>query len=306
MQAGQQYGNRIIQDVRGWAPGSQPEKDPTTELWFYLDGHRAWTYHVAGSEDTFDWVVEGVARQVAQEAQFAGEIFGLMLKAGGFGLGLSTSFAAILASEVLTTLGDEGLAAARGEKGRSGWEIPPGGAFDVLIGHFAGRMFGHRDGGLSAEVEGVLDRSVTKARQAVVEADTGEVAQALNGGGAREVEDAGLRSEGYRTEVEIVSDGEAHTWREKPGHGWCRFSDRELCVGSLGTAVDEAAAKRNVRVDLGKAGVSKIAANKVGGALVLDDVIARIPQIESKSTELIRVTKAALPRRRREDHQLGQ
>jgi hypothetical protein len=218
-----------------------------------------------------------------------------MLKIAGFGMGFSGSFAALLASEVLSSLGEEGLAEARGEKGRSGWEILKGGAFNVLVGHFAGRLLGAPGGKLAGEAEHVIERAAATARAEVAVADASHVATAIEGGVAREV-DAAIRAKGYVMEVEIVSDGERHIWRKSSEGRWCRFSpeDHPLCVPSLGAVVNSAAARRNIELDLRQAGVSAVAANKVGGRLVLDDVIAKMPTVESKSTELIRINADTL------------
>lgn len=234
IERGQHYGNRTIQDVKGWPKGTRPNKDPTSTIWFFLDGHRTWTYFVHGSEDSFDWVVEEVAREVATSAQFAAMLFPLMLKIAGFGMGFSGSFAALLASEVLSSLGEEGLAEARGEKGRSGWEILKGGAFNVLVGHFAGRLLGAPGGKLAGEAEHVIERAAATARAEVAVADASHVATAIEGGAAREV-DAAIRAKGYVMEVEIVSDGERHIWRKSSEGRWCRFSpeDHPLCVPSV-------------------------------------------------------------------------
>jgi hypothetical protein len=291
LKIGRAYGPRVIVDIKG-----SNVKDPTTEIWFYLHPHKDWYYLVSGTVDQYDWFLQRVAGQVAANTQFAAELFPLLLKIAGFSLGLSSRLSVMVASEVVSALGEQGLAAARGGTMKSGWEVLQSAALGLFVGQVTNRMFGRAsETPLASGVEQVVEHSAAKGHRIVAATDAGEVEAALRAGRARSVEDTALRAKGYRTEVDVVSEGQAHTWRQKADAGWCRFSDDPLCVGSLGDEVTAAARQHppDVTVDLKTAGVSQIAQNRAGRFLSLDALVAKYPNVGEISTGWQRVTRAA-------------
>jgi hypothetical protein len=192
-----------------------------------------------------------------------------------------------VASEVVSVLGEQGLAAARGGTMKSGWEVLQGAALGLFVGQVTNRMFARpSETPLAGGVEQVVEHSAAKGRRIVAATDAGEVEAALRAGRARSVEDTALRAQGYRTEVEVVSEGQAHTWRQKADAGWCRFSDDPLCVGPLSDGVTAAARRHppDVTVDLRAAGVSQVAQNRAGRFLSLDAMVAKHPGAGEIST----------------------
>src|SRR5439155_11467151 len=111
---------------------------------------------------------------------------------------------------------------------------------NVFVAHFTGRLFDtSHAGALAGELDQATELAVVKARQEVARTDAALIESELRAGKARVVTDQELASEGYRMEVDVVSEGQVHTWRRKASGGWCRFSNDGLCVGPLRQA-DEA------------------------------------------------------------------
>lgn len=246
IERGRIFGDRTIVDVKG-CPGGTPAgkcpKDPTSEIWFYRGAHVSWYYLVSGSEDDYDWVVEKTAHEVARSTQFAAAMLPLLIQIGGFSLGLSSRISMMIAGELVSALGEEGLADARGGKRRGALEILRDATLGVFIGVVTDRIFGGPPRlKVGVELEEAVEKSALKGRKAIAATDEAEVERALLGGNAKNVDDPGLRAEGFRVEVDIVSEGQPHTWRKQAGGPWCRWSKKRACP-DLGDGVNRAAAR---------------------------------------------------------------
>jgi hypothetical protein len=237
---GERYGKKHIVDIYKTDPAS------VGTVWFYLSNYPSWYYQM--SSDSFvagDPVVTEVAAQVAENTRFAAEMFPLMIKIGAFGLGMSASLTALIASVALEELAEEGTREARGEKHRSGWEIFKSASAGLVLGWAMNRVF---DGGGAARESGAgaklfaessakeaagaelvakfQDRAAGAVRHEVVAAEAPQVAAELRAGRIHPVENKALADEGYVAEVEIISEGQVHIYRRKSNGGWCRFSQR--------------------------------------------------------------------------------
>jgi hypothetical protein len=250
VRVGQRYGRVHVVDVykvlgtRSRGPGM---------VWSYVDGHPAW-YYKAGV-DAFDrmTVVGEVARGVADGAKFAGMLFPLMIKAGGFALSFSPNPVFIIAGVVLEEFGEDGVRDLTGE-GRSFEDVAGDAARDILINLVMNRLMGgggKSEGAASRAGEALgraADKAAAKVRTAVkeeiVKTEAPQVAKGLEAGRARRVEDRALRDEGFTHEVQIQHDGGPHTYRRKPDGDWCRWSTKRICGLQLGGEVDAAAAKQ--------------------------------------------------------------
>jgi len=239
---GRVYGPRGVMDIKACPRGSEdscPRGLAPREIWFVLVRDPNWIYLSPNqSVDDFDWFIQAVSGQVAASTQFAAQLFPFLLQLGGFSLGLSSRLAVILASEILTSLGEQGVRAARGEKMRSALDVLAGIGFGVITSHFAGRLFNTSRGrALTQNLDEAIDIAAVKARVEVARTDTKLVQRELQAGNARLVDDPDLVAKGYQTEVTIVSEGQVHTWRQRVDGTWCRFSNGELCVRELGAIV---------------------------------------------------------------------
>ena len=216
--------------------------------------------------------------------------------AGGFSLGLSSRLAFILAGELLSALGEQGTKSARGEKMQSALDILKGIGFGVVTAHFANQLFGRsRRGELVADVDNATEQAAFKGRAEVARTDAALVERELRAGKARAVKDPDLLADGYRIEVEVMSEGQKHTWRQNANGSWCRFSNGALCVGQLGDSVNAAARQHppHIERDLVAAGVSAQARNRLGKqTLSVNDLVTLHPAAIEKSTGWIRVTRA--------------
>ena len=249
-------GDREIVDIRGCSiPGPQNcPLDPTADIWFILKRDPNWIYR-SFHGDNYNWFAGEVFREVAESTQLAAEFFPLLLKLAGFSLGLSSRLALILASEILNVLGEQGTRSARGEQMQSALEVIKSVGLDVFVAHFTGRLFGESSAGeLAADLDQATERAVAKAKQEVARTDAALVERELRAGNARAVTDPKFVDEGYRLEVEVTSEGQKHTWRQTVEGRWCRFSNEDVCVKTLGAAVDEAAKLEPFERELVEAG----------------------------------------------------
>jgi hypothetical protein len=294
MEKGYIAGNREVLDIKGCGPLKNCGQDPTTDIWYILRRDWSWIYHTTGAVRPFDWHVGRFAREVAESTQMAAELFPLMLKIGGFSLGLSSRLAVIIAAEVLTALGDQGVRSARGERMQSAFEVLTSVGLGVFIAGVTNRIFGRADtASLTGELDTAAELAARKGREEIARTDAALIERELKAGKARAVKDPELAAQGYRLEVDVVSEGQVHTWRQKTGGWWCRFSDDPVCVTNVGHAVEQAAAAnppafaRNLR----QAGVSAQARNRLGrDTLSVDDLVTLHPAAPEVSTGWIRVT----------------
>ncbi|MDQ6661308.1 MAG: hypothetical protein M3Z24_10125, partial [Chloroflexota bacterium] len=235
---------REILDIKACPKGSEdrcPKGLAPRDIWFILKRDSNWIYFSPDQRnDPYDWSVGIVIGQVAESTQFAAELFPYLLKLAGFSLGLSSRLAVILASEILSALGEQGVRAARGEKMQSALEVIKGIGFGAVTAHFMGRLF-HESPGRTLEqnLEEATERAAARARVEVARTDASLVESELRAGRARAVDDPDLLADGYRFEVEVTSEGQKHFWRKNTNGSWCRFTDA-LCVGQLNNAVKDA------------------------------------------------------------------
>jgi hypothetical protein len=233
---GERYGTMNIADI--FNPRGE---EGLGTVWFFLKGHPAWFYQV--STTTFvakDPEVAEVAAQVAEDTQFAAEILPLLIKVGAFGTGMSAKLAFTIASVALDELGEEGMREAKGEKHRSAWEIIKSASTGLVFAQVMNRVFGGGAAKEAAEAERVAgtaakesagsellatfeDRAAGAVRHEVAAAEAPQVAAELRAGRARV-----SAEEGYVAEVDIVSEGQVHTYRKTKDGSWCRFS-RPMC-----------------------------------------------------------------------------
>lgn len=227
-------------------------------VWFSLVGRPQWFYSMSGTSFVeWDPFVAGFAQETADRTKFAAELFPLMIKAGAFGLGLSSNIAFVVAGIVLSNFAEEWQRDLRGQPGRSWGEIVKGGFRELLIDRITNRVLG--PGGrvegkgmagdaaaaaVSAEGRALVDAvegpAAAAVRSHIVDTEAPKVARALSDRGARKVEDPALRGEGYLIEVEVIQYGERHIYRQLGNGRWCRFS-AVICDLELGGAVEEAA-----------------------------------------------------------------
>ncbi|MET0145110.1 MAG: hypothetical protein ABW328_10040 [Ilumatobacteraceae bacterium] len=289
-------GGREVLDVKGCGPLEDCGVDPLSEIWFILKRDPNWIYLSDRRSDTFNWHVAGIAGQVAENTKLAAEFFPMLLQLAGFSLGLSSRLAFIVAGEILSALGDQGVREARGEKMKSALELVQGIGFNVVLAHFTGHLFGTSPGReLVADLEQATEAAAVKARVEIAKTDASVVAKELNAGNGRAVRDAELAGQGYRLEVDVISEGQAHTWRQSREGGWCRFSERALCVGPLDSSVSDAARRHppNFERDLAAAGVSPQARRALGSnKLSVDDLVAKHAAASEVSTGWTRVAAA--------------
>jgi hypothetical protein len=292
------YGNREIVDIKGCPQGSTPANCPKTgheQIWFVTQHDPVWIY-VTTPADKYDWEMAQVSKEVADSTQFAAELFPLLIKLGGFTMGLSSRLAAVLISSVLDALGEQGMRSAKGEEMQSAIDIIKGIGLDVFVAKFTDGLFGKgRDVKLPKELETGVERSMPRARAVVAETDAALVEGELKANKARLVQDDELAAKGYHTEVDVVSEGQQHTWRQKTDGNWCRFSDDPLCVGQINSAVDAAAHEHppNFTRDLAAAGVTKRARNKLGKeTLSVNDLVVLHGPASPVSTDWMRVRSA--------------
>jgi hypothetical protein len=292
---------REILDIKACPKGSEDRcarGDPLRDIWFILKRDPNWIYFSRDQRiDRFDWILQAVSGQVAESTQFAGELFPYLLKLAGFSLGLSTRLAFILAGEILNALGEQGVRAARGEKMQSALEVVKGIGFGVVTAHFLGHLF-HKSPGRALEqnLEEATERAAARARVEVARTDASLVERELRAGRARAVDDPDLLADGYRIEVDVISEGQKHTWRLNTKGSWCRFSTEELCVRQLSDAVDDAARQGppTIERDLATAGVSAQARRKLGkNTLSVDDIVAVHQAAQETETGWTRVAAAA-------------
>jgi hypothetical protein len=247
MTKGYTSGNREVVDIKGWGEWGNPSADPTADIWYILRRDWSWIYHTTGAVRPFDWHIGKVAGEVADNTKFAAELFPLLLKLGGFSLGLSSRLALIVASEIVTALGEQGLRSARGEQMQSAFEVATGIGLGIFVGAVTNRMFGHTESKLAGDLDNVAEQAAAKGRAEVAKTDAALVEKQLKAGEARTVTDPDLVSQGYRLEVEVASEGQMHTWRQQQNGWWCRFSEDPVCVTQINDAVDHVAAEERWR-----------------------------------------------------------
>src|SRR6516162_5482325 len=124
---------------------------------------------------------------------------------------------------------------------QSALEVVKGIGFGVVTAHLLGRLF-HKSPGRALEqnLEEATERAAARARVEVARTDASLVERELRAGRARAVEHPDLIADGYRIEVDVISEGQKHTWRLNTNGSWCRFTDA-LCVRQLSDAVEDAA-----------------------------------------------------------------
>ncbi len=248
-QVGQRYGRWVIEDIyktlgsRSTGPGT---------LWVSVFGYPLWYYR--GGVDALDQnaFAGEVARGVAESAKFAGMLFPLMVKYGGFAMSFSPNPVMIIAGAVFEEFGEEGIRDLSGE-GRSFKDVAGSVGIQILINLVMNKVMGggeHPAAGSEAgrALAEVAEKSAAKVRAAVKEeiahSEGPQLAHAIEAGQARHVEDEALRREGFTQEVEIKHDGGSHVYRRKPDGTWCRWSTRPVCELDMGAAANAAAPKQ--------------------------------------------------------------
>lgn len=291
---------REILDIKACPRGSEDRcarGDPLRDIWFILKRDPNWIYFSRDQRfDPFDWILHAVSGEVAESTKFAAELFPYLLKLAGFSLGLSSRLAVILASEILGALGDQGLRAARGEKMQSALEVVKGIGFGVVTAHFLGRLFNKNSGrALKQNLDEATEKAAARARLEVARTDASLVERELRAGKASAVKDPDLVADGYRIEVNVISEGQKHTWRLNRNGSWCRFTTDPLCVRKLSDAVEDAARQHPPTIvrDLAAAGVSAQARRVLGkSTLSVDDIVALHQAARQVETGWIRVASA--------------
>ena len=248
---GERWGAMVIEDI------AQPAQTEGT-VWFHLADNRWWIYEISTYDfRKWDPFVAEVARQVAENTRFAAELLPFLIKAFGFSLGLSARIGFVIAGIALEEFGEEYQREVRGQAHRSPLEILTSAGKSLLIDRLTNRLLGGGPKGLKTEVgkdvvreavvtaeekaivDGLEEKAGDVIRREVVAAEGPEVARVARGGGARPVEDAALRREGYVVEVEVVIAGRKHIYRQLENGRWCRFSNG-ICELEMGDAVAEA------------------------------------------------------------------
>lgn len=296
---GQICAPREILDIKACPKGSEDRcarGDPLRDIWFILKRDPNWIYYSRDQRvDPFDWILHAISGEVAASTQFAAELFPYLLKLAGFSLGLSSRFAVILASEIVSAVGEQGVRAARGENMQSAMEVVKDIGFGVVTSYFLGRLFQKSPGrALKQNLEEATERAAARARVEVARTDASLVERELWAGRARAVENPDMVADGYRIEVDVVSEGQKHTWRQNTNGTWCRFTD-PLCVRQLSDAVEDAARQRRPTIerDLAAAGVSAKARGVFKkSTLSVDDIVALHQAAQTAKTGWIRVTAA--------------
>jgi len=174
----------------------------------------------------------------------------MLLKIGGFALGFSSRLSLIIASEILTALGEQGARSVRGQKMESAFEVLTGVGLGVFIGGVTNRMFGKSEGPLSGALDEAAERAAAKGRAELARTDAAIIERKLTSGEAKAITDPDLVSKGYRLEVEVVSEGERHMWRQRQNGWWCRFSNDPVCVSQISDVTERAAAEERWRGQL--------------------------------------------------------
>jgi hypothetical protein len=161
----------------------------------------------------------------------------MMLQIGGFALGFSSRLSVIIASEIITALGEQGTRAARGEKMQSAFEVAAGVGLGVFIGGVTNRMFSKPKLRFEGKFDDAAEQASRKGRAELARTDAANVEGKLRAGELKPVTDPGLLAEGYRMEVKILSEGEEHIWRQRKNGWWCRFSQNKVCVAEISGTV---------------------------------------------------------------------
>jgi hypothetical protein len=302
MERGYQRGNREVVDIRGdWGPLTRPSPDPTADIWYILKRDPNWIYHTSGAYIPFDWHVGKFASDTAANTMFAAELFPMLLKIGGFALGFSSRLSLIIASEIVTALGEQGTRSARGKKMESAFEVLTGVALGVFIGAVTNRMFGQSGETLSGKLDDAAEQASTKGRVELARTDAPLIERGFASGGSRAVTDPDLISKGYRLEMQVISEGETHIWRQHRNGWWCRFSNGPVCVAKINDAVSAAAnaaraAQRGLAYVPSYAPLAAIA-DRCRAALqaapniysgYLDNLLTRIRRLEEAMSEAVR------------------
>lgn len=227
------YGSWHIVDI--YNLGSGPEGGGT--VWIYLDGYPLWYY--SGSVDLLNrqTVVGEVARGVAEAAKFAGQLFPLLIKAGGFALSFSPSPLMMIAGVVLDELGEEGLRDLSGE-GRSFKDIASSAGREILVNLVLGRLMGGGgEGKPASEAAEALDKVAEKAavqvrvsvEKEIARTEGPQLVKAVEAGEVRGVTDKTLVDEGFVYEMHIKHEGGSHIYRRKLDGEVCRWSTHRIC-----------------------------------------------------------------------------
>lgn len=240
--AGERWGAMVIQDI-GWGT-----------VWFHLHGHPEWLYEMSTVDfRKWDPFVAEVARQTAENARFAMELWPFMIKMFGIGLGMSGNLAFVIAGIVIEEFAEEYQRDIRGQEHRSWSEILTSAGKSLLIDRVANRLLGGGPKALEAGAEKAVARgAVTTAeekivgaveekaaqaiRREVAAAEGPKIASAARSGAVRNVEDAALRKQGYVVEVEVISEGRRVLYRQLDNGKWCRFGSL-ICGLDMDTAV---------------------------------------------------------------------
>ncbi len=222
------------------------ETHPYYGVTFHLAGKPAWLYRM-GSTDFVkrDPTVDEFARQVAERTKFAALVLPILVKIGGFALGLGGSVIYVIAGIALEELGEEMERDMRGLKARSASEIARSATFSLFLDRFFHKLGGSavaKGGQASAKTEAAADKAVRATRAEVVATEKRLVSEAIKEKGAREVTNPSMKAKGYLAEVDVAVAGRRHTYRLGKSGQWCRFST-PICGVDLGADVAQAAKK---------------------------------------------------------------
>jgi len=236
---GLRWGNLVIDDIFN---------SGYSAIWFHLDGRPQWRYLMSG--DTFirtDPLITEVSRQVVERTRFAAALYPLLIRGLGVGMSFSPHIALVIAGIAMEELAEEMQREQEGRPGRSGSEILGSAALSLLVDRVFHHLGAPSAGGaagvearLAQHVERTAERAAPAIRRELAQAERPLVEAALRDGGARQVTDRALVSEGYRVEVDVLVAGERHTYRLARDGTWCRFTTR-ICGVDLGQAATAAA-----------------------------------------------------------------
>jgi hypothetical protein len=295
-------GNREVVDIKGdWGLATRRSPDPTADIWYILKRDPNWIYLTGGGYLPFDWYVGRFASETADNTRFAAELFPLVLKIGGFALGFSSRLSMIIASEIVTALGEQGTRSARGQKMESAFEVATGVGLGIFVGAVTNRMFGDSGRTLRGQLDDAAEHAAAKGRTELARGEAPLIERGFAAGGSRAVTDPDLISKGYRLQVEVVSEGQTHIWRQHRNGWWCRFSNGPVCVAKVSDAVTAAAntaraAQRGLAHVPTYAPVAAIADRGREALLAapavyrgyLDNLLTRIRRLEEAMSEAVR------------------
>ena len=161
----------------------------------------------SGAFDRMEPFATEVFSQVAESTKFAGELWPLLVEAGGFGVGLAGGWAGIVGGIALSELGEEGVRSARGEPSRSALEMVESVGTAVFVQAVLHLAFdvgpnlvskAYRRGA-TVTIEDLEAQSASVLRSELVRAESPLVERELYAGRSRPVTERGYARQRVRT-----------------------------------------------------------------------------------------------------------